>query len=322
MGIAIRFYHTPNKRRLAKIKIEVQQRLTLEDKTTVDEEKQKMDEIIQEELKKQQKTKLRSKSKTQNDLVSMVETIQLNHTKSDDDNRTIKSSKSSEYTTNTIDSIDGKTQFKATVYSIKYSITHGIGSVFFGAFVIPFITFYKSIMKAGSVMTATAWCAKPQLNFFNNLSYWFNNYGYVYCSMYNIDLISGCQDVYNLIHNSGFEKIINDDLSGFLVYSVSFLSFCVSCIVGYIVGNIYYKEQQNILYYIALLGGLYGYYICYSILVIIQSCVTTLFICFIEDTKSFKFNRDKQYNKFVGSREEIATFIQTGYTQPKKQLEA
>lgn len=136
------------------------------------------------------------------------------------------------------------------------------------------------------------------------LSY-FNRYAYVYVAVYGLDFRSSGRATTDLFRVRGVTALINDQL----IYNILTLGCTIigliSAVVGYGFGLETSMSRLNVIL-MALYGAFFGFVLALVVSSVIESAVSTIFVCFAEDPQSLSETHPELYATLVEAWEVAA----------------
>jgi len=185
-----------------------------------------------------------------------------------------------------------------TIKSLKRSLTTSFGSICFGSLLVALLetlrTFIQAIRRQQDNLVA--FCADCLIGLLDGLLQYFNIYAFTQVAIYGKSYIQAAKDSWQLVHTHGIEAIINDNLIS-NVLTIGALIGGVTCgIVGAIVGNII---EPDFLASCALIGFIVGFAMMTTVMSVVQSGVSTFFVCFAMDKEALQRNNPELYRRFM-----------------------
>ncbi|KAJ3395197.1 putative choline transporter, neither null mutation nor overexpression affects choline transport [Lobulomyces angularis] len=199
-----------------------------------------------------------------------------------------------------------------TVKAGKRALTTSFGSICYGSLIIALIQTVRAMLRAASRQAASdgnialaflACCAECILSwiegmkrdmyiilyFFLALVQYFNQYAYTQVAIYGKDYCSAAKATWALIQSRGVDAIINDNLVG-VVLGMGSLFIGLLCGAG---GLLYYFSssipRESIVSEFTILSE------------VINSGVTTTFVCLAEDPGALQRTKPDLYQKVVAT---------------------
>ncbi|KND04289.1 uncharacterized protein SPPG_00024 [Spizellomyces punctatus DAOM BR117] len=195
-----------------------------------------------------------------------------------------------------------------TASSAKRAVTTSFGPVCFGSLIIALIQTIRALLRMASQSAAEdgniagalcAACAGCFLSCIEGLVEYFNKYAFVQVAVYGKDYIRAAKDTWELCKSRGIDAIINDSLVGSVLTIGGLL---VGFICGF-VAYLYVRFSPNIpsdgLHYgvfiaVAILIGMSEFFVLSTV---IDSGVTTTFVCLAEDPAALYRTKPELYER-------------------------
>jgi len=182
---------------------------------------------------------------------------------------------------------------QATLGAFKRATTTSLGSICFGSLLVAIVRALRSMANqsrdrnSGGGGAALACVAECILGCLESIILWINKWAFVYVGIYGMDFKTSGGSVWELFKRRGWTAIINDNLvdsvlslgivvcglvtggAGLLVVKTSMVELSIDSITaGAIVG---------------LAGLIFGMAMCSVVMSVIDSAVSTMFVCLAED---------------------------------------
>jgi len=200
---------------------------------------------------------------------------------------------------------------KPTPAAFKRTMTTSFDSVCLGSLIVAFLQAVRAMLRSSkngrSFLTLIALCL---LGCIERLIRYFNKYAYAQCAIYGTSFVVSAKATWNLFMNRGILAIINDNLIGVAIGCGSLIGGVISAGVGFGIGYAFYSGSDDEEVYpmipivLACYGFLIGLVFCASVLMVLQSAVITLFVCYAEDPASMNANHPDEYNRLVAAKPE------------------
>ena len=122
---------------------------------------------------------------------------------------------------------------------------------------------------------------------------------------------------WRLFNDRGIMALINDDLTGSVLFCGALLSAIITAAIGYGIGWIFYNEDsdENIKYglpaALAVYGGVVGLILCICTLTVVKSGIVSIFVCFAEEPAAMKNNHPQEFDKFVNAHPDLQNMAQS-----------
>ncbi|KAJ3035236.1 putative choline transporter, neither null mutation nor overexpression affects choline transport [Rhizophlyctis rosea] len=201
-------------------------------------------------------------------------------------------------------------QKNPTAASSKRALTTSFGSICFGSLIIALIQTVRALLRSAANENASdgnlvaaflAICAECCLSCIEGLIEYFNKWAFAQVAIYGKDYISAAKATWQLCKSRGIDAIINDSLIGNVLGIGSILVGLITAFVGYLYVQLspdLPNDTSNfiIIAFIAFFIGLSEFTILANV---IDSGVTTTFVCLAEDPEALRRTKPQLYNSIV-----------------------
>jgi len=205
--------------------------------------------------------------------------------------------------------------YNPTPKAFKRTMTTSFGSVALGSLMVAVIQAMKAMVQSmrnnkNGLIVCLAMCL---LNCLERLAEWFNTYAYAHCAIYGTSFISSAKMTLNLFKNRGFTALINDDLTGMVLFAGAMIGGVVTAITGGGIGYVFYRDESDtvkvtVLPVMAATGFFIGLMLTMTTLYVVRSSVVALFVCFAEEPAALHDNRPEEYKRLTGAKPEFQEF--------------
>ena len=168
---------------------------------------------------------------------------------------------------------EGRTPAAASFYSLKRALTTSFGSICFGSLLVAILQTLKAIARSysrgfiGCIMVCILNCLEGLLRLFNK-------FAFVYVAMYGYKYTDAGRATFDLASRSAFEALFNNLL---VVTTLAMFGL----VNGGVVGVVSYYATKSIL--VAVVAGIVAMLASAQIYRVVDSSVTTLFVCLAEE---------------------------------------
>lgn len=179
----------------------------------------------------------------------------------------------------------------------KRAIWNSFGSICLGSLIVAVIQAFRFFIQQAmrgenQIVQCIVMCL---INCLDSMVEYFNKYAYTEIALYGKTYVNAAKDAWQLLKSRGFEAVINDDLTGGLVF---FIGLVGSAVTGLIVaGFAYFIINDRNWGAWAGIGALIGGAIVYTAGHIIAAGVTTFFVCYAEDSETLKHTKPAVYER-------------------------
>jgi len=197
-------------------------------------------------------------------------------------------------------------QDNPTLKSLKRATTTSFGSICLGSLLIAIIQALRNMVRnSRNSRSFAAIILSCLLACIENLIQFFNKYAFTQVAIYGKTFCQAAKDTFNLMKERGVDAIVNNVLTGKVMGMMVFISAIICGLFGGIWG--YYDEDLKSTYLFILtgiLGFLIGMVLVAQVLFVIESGITTIFVCFAEEPQALNSTKPALYQLFRETYEE------------------
>jgi hypothetical protein len=190
-----------------------------------------------------------------------------------------------------------------TAESFKRASTYSFGSVCFGSLIVAVIEFVKLLVdtsdERNSIGGAILSCL---LGIIEDLVRYFNKYAYTQIAIYGKPYIEAAQSTWELVKSRGVEAIINDNLVGTaLALGCTFIALVSETVTSVVFKLAHGNYEKDIMQYVLTLVAttLISFLVSNTALSVINSGVTTTFVCLAEDPAALQRTDRELYDEIA-----------------------
>merc|ERR1712242_236785 len=209
--------------------------------------------------------------------------------------------------------------YNPTPKAFKRTMTTSFGSVALGSLMVAVIQAMKAMVNSArnnknGLIVCLVMCL---LNCLERLVEYFNTYAYAHCAIYGTSFMNSAKMTWTLFKTRGFTALINDDLTGMVLFAGAMIGGVVTAGCGGAVGYAFYggNDDESVAYGIpaalASTGFLIGLILTMTTLYVVRSSVVALFVCFAEEPAALSENRPEEYQRLTGAQPEFQEYRQT-----------
>ncbi|EKF29999.1 hypothetical protein MOQ_006194 [Trypanosoma cruzi marinkellei] len=183
---------------------------------------------------------------------------------------------------------EGRMPKNPTLASFKRAVTTSFGSICFGSLIVAVIRLLRWIMEStrdnqNEFIRCVTICF---LSCLESILEYFNTYAFVHVAVYGCGYIEAAKRTWQLCKQCFFAAYFNDALIG---PTLTILSLGVSALIGIVVGLLYTSTTIGAF---SFLGALIVHVLFFSV---VESAVTTLFVCFAEVPEGLQYSSPELY---------------------------
>jgi hypothetical protein len=183
---------------------------------------------------------------------------------------------------------------KATRGAFVRSLTTSLGSIIFGSLLVALIQFVRFLLRQTGGNHLLACIADCILGIFERMLRWFNKFAFVLVAMYGYDFLTSAKATKDLLQTKFWDLLINDNLSGMVIWMGTFISGVVAAIVC---GIWAYAADLPAFMWLALLALFIGILMASIIMSVLDSAITTTIVTWAENPAAMQANRPEQFNR-------------------------
>ncbi|KAI8902209.1 choline transporter-like protein [Globomyces pollinis-pini] len=189
-------------------------------------------------------------------------------------------------------------------------MTTSLGSNCYGSLLIAIIQTLKAIANQARensandgnlVMTLIFCCIQCILSMIQDILEYFNKYAFAQVAIYGKDYCTAAKDTWELAKSRGIDALVNDNLIGNVLgfggFFIGLLTAGCGALVVYFQSSLTASDADTYMIVCALIGFFIGL-VEFSVLAgVIDSGVTTTFVCLAEDPAALQKTKPNLYNK-------------------------
>jgi hypothetical protein len=181
--------------------------------------------------------------------------------------------------------------------SLKRAVTTSFGSVCLGSLIVAIIQTMRTLLRNSrgqrdNILAAIADCL---LSWIEAIARYFNEYAFVYVATYGKSFCESARAVWELFEGNGLSAIINDSI----VSKVMFMGTVAGGIFVGIAGMILpaaFGVTGGLRLFISGGAFLLGFVLVGIMLQVVSSGITTIFVCYAEDSEALRRNQPVLYD--------------------------
>jgi len=194
--------------------------------------------------------------------------------------------------------------------------TTSFGSICLGAFFISIIKALKAMLEAVRMEDQVEVnCAKKMamcligclLSCLETLMEYFNQFGFVYVAIYGYNYMKSCYRVVQLIKKSGFESMIQFDLTNSALFAGAVVTSLITGLVTGLIAQAGTKEMADNYVSLVFLGMFIGFFFAWIIMQILIAAINTTFVIWAEDPETMRDNRPEESLELFEAAEKFSS---------------
>jgi len=202
--------------------------------------------------------------------------------------------------------------------ALKRSCSTSLGSVVLGSLIVSVIQALRATVRQMARYKDRQQCIACVVDcLLGVLERWiqfFNKYAYAHVSIYGESFVTSAKRTWALLESKGIDAWINDDLVAFAIVCGAGIGGFVCVVAGAMFlrsnGGTLYEEDPARAMALAGLGFVVGFYLCWTVLNTVGSCVVALFVCYAEDPNALEMNHPGEYRKLMAARTGVSMVVE------------
>ncbi|CAK9190738.1 unnamed protein product [Sphagnum troendelagicum] len=183
-----------------------------------------------------------------------------------------------------------------TLRALVHACTISFGSVCLGSLFVAIIQTLHAIAQSianqqrGHEFLFS--CVTCFLGILDNLIRYFNKWAFVQVAVHGKNFTRAARDTWNMFQVERVDVLINDDLTGAVLFTGCIVGGGVTALVA---GIWTFATHRNLTVGIAIVSFFIGYFLMYLTMVVAESGVAAYYVCFAEDHKVLESNDPPLY---------------------------
>lgn len=186
--------------------------------------------------------------------------------------------------------LQGEQHEQGVMASLGRATTTSFGSICYGSLLIAIVQALKAMVRLSNenadgeenaLMCFLRCCAMCILSCIEDIMEFMNTYAFVHVAIYGDDFCTAGEKTWNLIMSSGFDMIINDDLTHMALVVSAFGAACIGAGITFGVA-LAQNVASNTAGGMALVGFFITFGCCVIVMSLAMSCVATIYVCYCE----------------------------------------
>jgi len=191
-----------------------------------------------------------------------------------------------------------------TLGSLKRATTTSFGSICFGSLIVALLRTLRAVLSSiradamrneNMAIVILAFIAECIVACVDQLIEYFNQYAYAQIAIYGKSYCRAAKDTWHLVHSHGIQAIINDNIISSVLGMACIASAAIAGVLG---GVIIYALESDYYIPVGILCALIGFVMVMQVLEVVESAVTTIFVCFAEEPAAMQRNCPELYDRF------------------------
>jgi len=205
-----------------------------------------------------------------------------------------------------------------TAASLKRASWTSLGSIALGSLIISIVKAVRAmVQQAVRAENAAVRCiAMCLVDMLERAVTYFNVYAFTQVAIYGKPYCQAAKDTWALLASSGISALINDDLTGTVLFFASLMSGLIGAAVGGILAKGIFSVPLWGLW--ALVGGLVALFICMVAMEVVSSAVTALYVCWAEDPSALLNTKPHLHSAMMGYIGQHRIDRPSAYTQQRR----
>jgi len=197
--------------------------------------------------------------------------------------------------------------------SLKRATTTSFGSICLGSLILSLVRALRAVVVMASqqpngnarggaaVARACAFCvARCLLSILDRVVEYVNQYAFAQVAIYGKSYCEGAQATWELFKVRGFDALINDSLVGVALGFACVMGGLTGAAVSGLLSSFVFNDGVAGSWVVwAVLGFLFGFGLTMLAVEVVDSAVTTLFVCLAEDPAALQRTKPQMYQQLV-----------------------
>eukprot|EP00897_Mesotaenium_endlicherianum_P010775 jgi/Mesen1/9726/ME000695S09041 len=198
---------------------------------------------------------------------------------------------------------------KPTTRCLWRALTKSFGSICLGSFAVALLSAARSLVRRlprfptspprATCQRAVPPCATCHLSScvlacIDSAVRYFNKWAYVQVAVYGKSFVRAARDTWDLFEDQGLKMLINDDLTGGVIFMGCFLGGVVCALAG---GGWTFAINRDLTVGVSVVSFFIGYFVTHLTMAVIDSGVTAYYVCYAEDPFALQRNDPVFYEK-------------------------
>lgn len=182
--------------------------------------------------------------------------------------------------------------------SFKRATTTSFGSICYGSFIIATIQTIRFLVNSArnNENGFVRCCINCILQCIEDIMKYINTYAFVQVAVYGKTYCEAAKDTFRMLSERGWDMIINDDLTGMVLGMGMLVGGAVTAGVALLFSHYFESTRSDYWAIWTGLGFAMGFAITACAMVVVQSAVATIFVCFIEQPQALAETKPDEYN--------------------------
>jgi len=188
-----------------------------------------------------------------------------------------------------------------TLGALKRASWTSLGSIALGSLIIAVVKAMRAMVNsARNAEHPIARCiVLCLLDMLERAVTWFNIYAFTQVALYGKPYMQAASDTWQLLKTSGVSALINDDITGPVLFFASLMTGLVGAGAAGVLAKTVWHEPMWGLW--ALLGGLIALSVCLVGMEVVASGVVALFVCWAEDPEALRRTKPHLHDAMCGA---------------------
>jgi len=194
-----------------------------------------------------------------------------------------------------------------TIGALKRALTYSFGSICLGSLLVALLQTMKAVLRSfirrtnNGILALVACLIEWFLSCVESILRYFNHYAYVMIAIYGKSYWQAARDTFDMFQETGLQTVVNDNIIGTVLTMGCWVGGVGTGIASGVLAFVFLPEDWILL---ALVGLLMGFVMCMMTLQIVESGVSTIFVCFAEDPAALARNDAYLFNLFMSTYRE------------------
>jgi hypothetical protein len=167
------------------------------------------------------------------------------------------------------------------------------GSVCLGSLIVAILQFIRNLVSRNG--DGENFLAQMVLSCIESLVRFYNKYAFCYVAIYGQSFSEAGRSVFSLFERHGIATLLNDSTTDLILTMAVFIGGAFGMLATGVIGIAVYGTSSGALFFVMAGGAFVSGGLVYFVMQTVDSCVATLFVCFVEDPAALSVTAPEAY---------------------------